>query len=169
MITLTPVLRRAKRSAAHTLHPVAAIGQHGLTPAVLHEIDVALLAHELIKVRVFSDDRVAREALLARICDALGCAPVQHIGKLLVLWRPNPDRNERKQRAAKKPSAAAAPRKAPQPEAPRSRARTGSAKDAPAGKRAPAPRRHRGSAAEAPPVAEPRGDQARRRRRAAGT
>ena len=52
------------------------------------EIDAALNAHGLIKVRVFSDDRAAREALLAELADALGAAPIQHIGKLLVLWRP---------------------------------------------------------------------------------
>ena len=52
------------------------------------EIEAALDAHGLVKVRVFSDDRAAREALLAELSDALGAAPVQHIGKLLVLWRP---------------------------------------------------------------------------------
>jgi putative YhbY family RNA-binding protein len=87
MKTLTPAFRRELRARAHHLHPVVAIGQHGLTPAVLHEIDAALTAHELIKLRVFSDDRAEREVLLARICDELACAPVQHLGKLLILWR----------------------------------------------------------------------------------
>ncbi|MBU6485467.1 MAG: YhbY family RNA-binding protein [Betaproteobacteria bacterium] len=87
METLSPALRRELRARAHHLHPVVAIGQHGLTPPVLHEIDVALTAHELIKLRVFSDDRAEREALLGRICDELSCASVQHLGKLLVLWR----------------------------------------------------------------------------------
>ena len=90
MEPLSPSSRRALRARAHPLHPVVSIGQHGLTPAVLHEIDVALLAHELIKVRVFNDDRIARTALLADICAALGCAPVQQIGKLLVVWRARP-------------------------------------------------------------------------------
>jgi len=58
---------------------------------VLHEIDVNLLAHELIKVRVFSDDRREREALLARICGELEAAPVQHLGKVLTVWRPAPE------------------------------------------------------------------------------
>lgn len=66
------------------------IGNDGLTPAVEKEIDGALNAHGLIKVRVFSDDRAAREALLADLAERLGAAPVQHIGKLLVLWRPVP-------------------------------------------------------------------------------
>ena len=67
------------------------IGQHGLTPAVLHEIDVALTAHELIKIRVFSDDRDERDALLERICTELDAAPVQHLGKLLIVFRPAPE------------------------------------------------------------------------------
>jgi putative YhbY family RNA-binding protein len=90
MKTLTPSQRRALRAKAHALHPFVAIGQHGLTPAVLHEIDVALLAHELIKIRVFSDARDDREGMLARICTELDAAPVQHIGKLLVVWRQAP-------------------------------------------------------------------------------
>ena len=90
METLLPSFRRELRARAHALHPVVSIGQHGLTPAVLHEIDVALLAHELVKVRVFNDDRTARAAMLATICAALECAAVQQIGKLLVLWRARP-------------------------------------------------------------------------------
>ncbi len=105
MPTLTSAARRALRANAHTLHPVVAIGQHGLTPAVLHEIDGALKAHELIKVRVFDDDRDAREAMLARVCAELECAAVQHIGKLLVVWRPNPPAPAA---AAKKPHKSAA-------------------------------------------------------------
>jgi RNA-binding protein len=56
----------------------------------LKEIDAALNAHGLIKVRVFSDDRGAREAMLGTLADTLDAAPIQHIGKLLVLWRPIP-------------------------------------------------------------------------------
>jgi putative YhbY family RNA-binding protein len=92
MPSLTPTQRRDLRARAHRLQPVVSIGQHGLTPAVLHEIDVNLDAHELIKVRVFDDDRDARESLLARICDELDAAPVQHIGKLLIVWRPLPEK-----------------------------------------------------------------------------
>jgi len=90
MLALTAAKRRDLRARAHRLQPVVSIGQHGLTPSVLHEIDVNLLAHELIKVRVFNADHEAREAVFARICTELDAAPVQHIGKLLVVWRPAP-------------------------------------------------------------------------------
>jgi len=66
------------------------IGGEGLTPAVEKEVDLALTSHGLIKVRVFSDDRAGRESMLAALADRLGAAPIQHIGKLIVLWRPMP-------------------------------------------------------------------------------
>jgi RNA-binding protein len=67
------------------------IGNDGLTPAVIKETDAALRAHGLIKVRVFGDDRQTREDMLATLTDQLDAAPIQHIGKLLVLWRPLPE------------------------------------------------------------------------------
>lgn len=87
MLQLNSEQRRALRAQAHTLTPVVAIAKNGLSEAVLKEIDRSLTAHELIKIRVFNDDRAAREACLAEICEALDAAPVQHIGKLLVVWR----------------------------------------------------------------------------------
>jgi RNA-binding protein len=101
-IQLTPAQRKDKRADAHHLDPVVMIGGEGLTPAVRKEIDAALSAHGLIKVRVFSDDRAAREAMLAALSEELGAAPIQHIGKLLVLWRPIPPKEkvEREDRGA---------------------------------------------------------------------
>jgi RNA-binding protein len=122
MTALTPPQRRALRAKAHHLDPVVSVGQHGLTAAVLHEIDVNLIAHELVKVRVFNDNRAARDALLLSICAELDAAPVQHIGKLLVVWRPSPERVkvevEKPKRAAVRPASAA--KKAPQVRRPRS-------------------------------------------------
>ena len=89
-LTLTTTERRRHRADAHHLHPVVQVGNDGLTDAVVNEAERALAAHGLIKVRVFTDERAAREAVLATLADRLGAAPVQHIGKLLVLWRPLP-------------------------------------------------------------------------------
>ncbi|MEY4979764.1 MAG: hypothetical protein RLZZ352_2034 [Pseudomonadota bacterium] len=91
-ITLTPAQRKVHRAQAHHLNPVVHIGNDGLTPAVQKETDLALQAHGLIKIRVLNDDRVARETMLQTLADALDAAPIQHIGKLLVLWRPMPDK-----------------------------------------------------------------------------
>lgn len=93
-IQLTPAQRKEHRSSAHHLDPVVMIGGGGLTPAVEKEVDLALNAHGLIKIRVFSDDRSAREAMFASLTDKLGAAPIQHIGKLLVLWRPMPPKEK---------------------------------------------------------------------------
>lgn len=93
-IQLTPAERREHRAQAHHLDPVVMIGADGLTPAVQKEIDAALNAHGLIKVRVFGDDRAAREALYQQLADDLNAAPIQHIGKLLVFWRPQPDKEK---------------------------------------------------------------------------
>jgi len=89
-IQLKPAQRAEQRAAAHALNPVVMIGGDGLTPAVMKEADAALNAHGLIKIRVFNDDREQRQAFLAQLADELNAAPIQHIGKLLVLWRPQP-------------------------------------------------------------------------------
>jgi RNA-binding protein len=88
MLKLTPAERSALRAEAHALNPVVIIGEAGLTPSVIKEIDASLNAHGLIKVRVFGDDREARIGMYESICQELDAAPIQHIGKLLVLYRP---------------------------------------------------------------------------------
>lgn len=91
-IQLTPAQRKVHRAEAHHLDPIVMVGSDGLTPAVKKEADAALKAHGLIKIRVFSDDRPAREAMLQALAEELNAAPIQHIGKLLVLWRPVPEK-----------------------------------------------------------------------------
>ena len=93
-IQLTPAQRKVHRAEAHHLDPVVLVGGDGLTANVIKEIDAALNAHGLIKVRVFSDDRTAREAMFQQISTDLNAAPIQHIGKLLVLWRPQPEKEK---------------------------------------------------------------------------
>lgn len=88
-IPLTPAQRRELRAQAHHLNPVVLIGADGLTPAVEREVEAALSAHSLIKIRVFSGERGTREEILQSLTASLNAAAVQHIGKLLVLWRPS--------------------------------------------------------------------------------
>ena len=94
MKELNSAERRALRARAHALHPVVMIGEAGLTPAVLKEVDIALKSHELIKIRVLGNDRDRRASLFGEICSALGAAPVQAIGKMLVVFRPRPETAE---------------------------------------------------------------------------
>ncbi len=88
MRLLTPDQRKFLKAQAHGIKPVVMIGNQGLTEAVVKETERALAAHELIKIRVLGDDRQARESYLADLCATLDAAPVQHIGKLLLLYRP---------------------------------------------------------------------------------
>ncbi len=90
MNTLSIVERRALKARAHHLNPVVIIGDAGLTPAVLREVDVHLKSHELIKIRVLGDDRTARATMIGAICEALNASPVQQIGKILVVFRRKP-------------------------------------------------------------------------------
>ena len=101
-IQLTPAQRKDKRADAHHLDPVVMIGGDGLTPAVVKEIDAALNSHGLIKVRVFSDERETRVTFFETLANELNAAPIQHIGKLLVLWRPMPPK-EKIERDDRKP------------------------------------------------------------------
>ena len=84
---LTTGDRRALRARAHALDPVVLLGNEGLTAAVLREIGRGLDAHELIKVRMAGEDRDARSDTLRRVCEELGATAVQHIGKILVIYR----------------------------------------------------------------------------------
>ena len=87
---LTPAERKALKARAHHLAPVVMIGEAGLTDAVLAEARKAVEAHELVKIRVLGDDRELRTSFMARLCAEVPCAPVQMIGKLLVVYRPRP-------------------------------------------------------------------------------
>ena len=93
-IQLTPAQRKVHRADAHHLDPVVMIGNDGLTAAVVKEADAALKAHGLIKIRVLGDDRAVREAIYMQLADQLSAAPIQHIGKLLVLWRPQAEKEK---------------------------------------------------------------------------
>ena len=84
---------RHLRSLAHHLKPVVWVGQHGLRDSVLEEVEIALEAHELIKVKLAAE-KAERAQMIETIVAATGAVPVQHIGQIAVLFR----RNEKKPR-----------------------------------------------------------------------
>ena len=88
MLTLNSKQVRFLRSSSHALNPVVMIGNNGLSGTVLTEIDRSLDAHELIKIQVAGDDRNLRLQLMQNICSELDAAPVQLIGKQIVVYRP---------------------------------------------------------------------------------
>lgn len=87
MKSLTAAQRQHLRSLAHTRQPVVMIGNNGLSASVLKEIELALNAHELIKIKAASNELETRRTWLAEICAGTGASPVQQIGKILVIYR----------------------------------------------------------------------------------
>lgn len=135
ILELESKFRSALRAAAHPLRPVVLLGDKGLSPAVLQEIDRALDAHGLIKVRAAGEDRADRASMQTSICDTLNCAPVHILGKVLVLYRPTEaDPQALKLLGDKAPRGVAAlgvqPRKTDEPHVPKKLAAVG--KTAPA-------------------------------------
>ena len=90
-LTLSSRERARLKSRAHALEPIVQVGQGGVSAAVVVELERALTAHELIKVKINGTDRDARDATAEEICTRTGAAAVQQVGKILVLWRPKPD------------------------------------------------------------------------------
>jgi len=87
---MTPQEKKQLKARAHKLDPIVFIGAKGLTDAVIAEIDFALKAHELIKVRAGTMDRHERDEAMSSICARTGADPVQQIGKIFVLFRKKP-------------------------------------------------------------------------------
>lgn len=102
--SLSSAERKLLKARAHALDPVVTVGNQRLSAAVLKEIETSLKAHDLIKIRVSGDDRDARLALLGAICQNTGASPVQHIGKILVVYRESREAPESpaKKRAVRK-------------------------------------------------------------------
>ena len=90
MFELSVRERKQLRARAHNLRPNLQLGEKGLTDAVIAEIDRALAAHDLIKVRAAPLNRDEREVALASICERANAQAVQHIGKMLIVYRRKP-------------------------------------------------------------------------------
>jgi RNA-binding protein len=86
---VTPELRKFLKARAHALKPVVMTGQHGLTPAVLNEINLALDHHELVKVRLNAAEREDRKAMAETIRADTAAELIQAIGHVITLYRKN--------------------------------------------------------------------------------
>jgi RNA-binding protein len=87
---LTNKERAHLKARAHALEPVVHTGTAGITDAVVAEVDRALTAHELMKVRIGGEDREERAARGDELCARTGATAVDRVGKVLILWRPRP-------------------------------------------------------------------------------
>ncbi|OQW74632.1 MAG: RNA-binding protein [Proteobacteria bacterium ST_bin11] len=86
---MNPIQKKKLKAQAHPLNPVVIIGQAGLTDAVIKEINVALDAHELIKVKIRAE-RDERAAIREQICTQTTAELVQSIGQVAIIYRLNP-------------------------------------------------------------------------------
>ena len=80
------------KGLAHALKPIVLLGSNGLTEAVIAEIDYALNHHELIKVKIPTDDREVKTLIIEAICRETGATNVQAIGKTLAIYRQSPEK-----------------------------------------------------------------------------
>jgi RNA-binding protein len=90
-VSLTARERSHLKGRGHALEPIVQVGQSGLSDAVVVELERALTAHELIKVKINGADREARRATVEAICARTDAVAVQQVGKVLLLWRPVPE------------------------------------------------------------------------------
>lgn len=88
---LTEAEKKRLRGRGHALHPLVQVGTAGVTPGVIAELDRALHAHELVKVRVSAPDREERDLAVAQLVEASGAALVTRIGHVALLFRPAAD------------------------------------------------------------------------------
>lgn len=86
---LTVAERVVLRGAAHALKPTVMVGNSGISAALIAETARALDAHQLIKIKMQSDDRQARALAYDELCKATQAHPVQVIGKTFVLFKDN--------------------------------------------------------------------------------
>ena len=91
-VALTAAQTRFLRGQAHDLKALLQIGNKGITPAFLAELDAVLEQHELVKVKVAGEDREARDAMIGELAEKADAALVQRIGHTAVLYRPSKER-----------------------------------------------------------------------------
>lgn len=92
--SLTTRERTHLKARAHALEPRVQVGGAGVTDALVAEVDRTLTAHELIKVKVTTDDREARVSMGDEIAARTDAAVVHRVGKVVILWRPRPADDE---------------------------------------------------------------------------
>lgn len=93
-MALSKEKKRLLKQQVHALHPVVLLGSKGLTDAVQKEIDQALEAHELIKVRLNAPDHAARDEMIQAICEVQHAELIQKIGHLIAIYRKRQDKEK---------------------------------------------------------------------------
>ena len=90
-MALSEAQKKALRRLGHALKPVVMVGESGISPGVLRELEANLVHHELIKVRVRAGDRAQRDSIITELCESAAAELIQRIGNMALLYRANPD------------------------------------------------------------------------------
>lgn len=90
-MTLSNKQKQYLKGLAHALKPVVQLGANGFTEGVLAEIEVALAHHELIKIKVPSEDREEKALIMDAIIRETGALKLQVIGHVMVMYKANPE------------------------------------------------------------------------------
>ncbi|MBX2823795.1 MAG: ribosome assembly RNA-binding protein YhbY [Gammaproteobacteria bacterium] len=91
-MSLTPQQVKHLKTLAHNRDPIIRVGQQGVTPALIKELQQALDHHELVKVKVAGADRATRKTMMDALCEQTRATSIQRIGGVLVLYRRHPDK-----------------------------------------------------------------------------
>ena len=91
-MTLRPRERHYLKGLGHHLEPVVQIGKEGLGAPQLAALEQALFDHELIKVRLGKNAPMGLEELMAAVAQKTRAEVVQHIGKVLLIYAPRPEK-----------------------------------------------------------------------------
>ena len=86
-MTLSNKQKQHLKGLAHPLKPVVQLGNNGLTEGVLAEIDSAIKHHELIKVKIPTDDKEEKSLIIEAIVRETGAIKVHTIGHVLILYK----------------------------------------------------------------------------------
>lgn len=94
MLKLNADQRQSLLAQAHHISPVVIIGKDGLSASVINELDKGLSSHELIKIKILHGDKKQRTLLLEEICQQLNALAINHIGRILIIYRPGAEEKE---------------------------------------------------------------------------
>jgi RNA-binding protein len=83
---------RHLRALGHHLDPVVQIGKEGITDGVVLATREALLAHELVKIRILQDAPVDRKLAGEELAQRTGAALAQTLGRTLLLYKRHPNK-----------------------------------------------------------------------------
>lgn len=90
-ITMNSAEKQALRARAHHLKPVIWVGAKGLTPPLVNETNLALDAHELIKVKLNGLEKEDKKPFIVELCTSLGAELIQLLGNIAIIYRKKVD------------------------------------------------------------------------------